>query len=165
MGHWCLKHSEMMANQHDRSLSSTTRLDKHTQLTTGLPWHHEYPRLLVWIARGPRKCSVLPVICSTCAACEPPMQSGTYGSHASERHAWDISGARTKRICAGAKPSNKAGDIHKCNALYRPIQDMSRTHVGHYLKRVWDVSEMYVGCVRTLPWLELSCTMYSNCLP
>ena len=51
------KHSEMMANQHHRSLSSTTRLDKHTQLTTGLPWRHEYSRLLVRIARGPRKSS------------------------------------------------------------------------------------------------------------
>ena len=48
------KHSKMMANQHCRPLTSTTRLDKHTQLTTGLPWHHEYSRLLVQIARGPR---------------------------------------------------------------------------------------------------------------
>jgi len=43
-----------MANQHCRPLSSTTRLDKHTQLTTGLPWCHECSRLLVRIARGPR---------------------------------------------------------------------------------------------------------------
>ena len=47
-----------MANQHHRSLSSTTRLDRHIQLTTGHPWHHEYPRLLVLIARGPRKSPV-----------------------------------------------------------------------------------------------------------
>ena len=49
-----LKHSKMMTNQHHRPLSSTTRLEKHTQLTTGLPWCHEYSRLLVQIARGPR---------------------------------------------------------------------------------------------------------------
>jgi len=47
--------SEMMANEHHRSLSSTIRLDRHTQLTTGCPWHHEDPRMLVWIARGPKK--------------------------------------------------------------------------------------------------------------
>jgi len=33
-----------MANQHHRSSSSTTRLDRRTQLITGSPWHHEGPR-------------------------------------------------------------------------------------------------------------------------
>ena len=47
-----LKHSEMIANQHYKSLSSITRLDKHTQLTTGHSWHHEDPCLPVRIARG-----------------------------------------------------------------------------------------------------------------
>ena len=36
------------------TVSGEPRLDKHTQLTTGLPWCHEYSRLLIWIARGPR---------------------------------------------------------------------------------------------------------------
>jgi len=30
-----LKHSEMMVNEHYRSLPSTARLDRHTQLITG----------------------------------------------------------------------------------------------------------------------------------
>ena len=52
-----LKLSEMMENDHHRSLSSTARLDRYTQLTTGSPWHHEDSRLLIWIARGPKKSS------------------------------------------------------------------------------------------------------------
>jgi len=54
-----LKHSEIMANQHHRPLSSTTRFEKHTQLTTGLPWHHEYSRLVVRITGGPGKADQL----------------------------------------------------------------------------------------------------------
>ena len=50
-----LKHSEIMANQHHRSLSSSTRLNRHTQLTIGHQWCHEEHRVLVQIARGPRQ--------------------------------------------------------------------------------------------------------------
>jgi len=47
--------AKIKANEHHGLLFSTTRLHRNTQLTSGLPWHHEGPRVLIRVVRAPRK--------------------------------------------------------------------------------------------------------------